>query len=64
MTDYKRRINKLIPEAEEIAEKEARKHYRRFELRDGVRGSVYTHCFKSELFHAAMDRLAKEAGLR
>ena len=57
-------MEELIPQAEVIAEKKLKKLKNKYESRPDGRGGKYSHCFKSEFFHKAINRLAYSAGLR
>jgi hypothetical protein len=61
---YKRKINDLIPRANEESIRQANALENKFEIRNGIGGGTYRHCFRSEFFHKIMNRLAFEAGLR
>jgi hypothetical protein len=61
---YERKINDLIPQAEKEAIKQANALENKFEIRAGVSGRTYRHCFRSEFFHKIMNRSAFNAGLR
>ena len=63
-TAHQRKINALIPEAEKIAIQGINKLKSKFEIRPGIDGRTYRHCFRTELFHGAMNKLAFQAGLR
>lgn len=67
--DMERRVNALIPKAEEIAKKKAAKKKSEYENRSGKdrsrnKGEDYKHYWESEFFHIEMNRLAKAKGLR
>ena len=66
MTDiaYERKINDLIPQAEREANKKLKNLIEKFEIRIGNGGRKYRHCFRSEFFHKAMNKLAFTSGLR
>jgi len=61
-------INKLIPSAAKEADKKLRAHKLTggadAEERAGAKGSTYRHVFWNQFYHQAMNRLAKERGLR
>jgi len=62
--EYERSINLLIPMAmrEAFLRKDALG--KKFERRQGADHRKYNHCFITQFFHEAMNRLAIEAGLR
>lgn len=63
--EYEKRIDALIPIAEEEATKKVKAFGRRFEQRIGeLDGKLYTYCFWTKYFHRAMNRLAARAGIR
>lgn len=57
-------INDLIPHAKAYATTKVKALGRTSELRPGVDGVPATWHFGTEYFHAEMDRLTKQAGLR
>jgi hypothetical protein len=61
---YERKINALISRANKESIKQANALKNKFEIRSGVGGRTYRHCFRSEFFHKIMNRLAFDAGLR
>jgi hypothetical protein len=64
LTKYEQDINSLIPIAEKEAKAKAKEFGKLNELKPGVDGRTYFHCFFSEFFHQAMNRLAFESGFR
>ena len=67
--NYEAQINALIPLAESMADariKGMRKTHekRSGKYREGNNGTEYIHCFWSQYFHEAMNKLAQERGLR
>ena len=67
---YEEEINALIPQAEKEALERIAGRAKKSEKRPGVgkfpsgKPIPYSHCFFTEYFHKAMNRLAHEAGLR
>lgn len=64
MNAYEEKINSLIPAADEIAKLAMEQLGRVAEKRAGAGGTTRLHCFKTEFFHRAMNKLAYDAGLR
>lgn len=64
MSKYTDSIDMLIPKAEEEANRIATLMGKKSENRPGVDGNPYTYCYFTEFFHKAMNRMAKEKGLR
>lgn len=64
LTQYERDVEFFIPYAEIEAIKKVEALGVDGEQRCGVDGRTYNHCFKSEFFHQAMNRMTKEAGIR
>ena len=64
VTDYERNIEDLIPQAEKEARLKVTNLGIGSELRPGVDGRTYNHCFFTEFYHKSMTRLAIEKGLR
>jgi hypothetical protein len=62
--EYQRQVDDLVPEAWINALNLVRIKGKTHELRKGVDGSTYHHCFTSQFFHIEMARLTREAGLR
>ena len=63
---HEEHVNSYIPEAKRLATKQLMKKKKlenRIRLHKGE-PQTYTHCFFSEYFHAAMNQLTKETGLR
>jgi len=63
ITPHEQYINSLIPYAELDADK-AVKGKPRMEKRRGKHGVWYNHCHWTTAFHAAMNKLTRERGLR
>lgn len=62
---YEKQINKLIPAAVKDANESVRGIGKQSEMRTSVDGRwLRVHCFFTEYFHKAMNRMAREAGLR
>lgn len=70
---YEKQINALIPAAELEAKKRVRELGKFFEMRESrvpsalgkqVRDRLFKWSFEAEFFHAAMNRMAAEQGLR
>lgn len=64
MPNYERDINELIPAAEKEATQKVSLLGKESEVRPGVDGLPYKWSFWTEIYHAAMNRMAFEAGLR
>ena len=64
ISDYERAIEDLMPQAEDEARLKVTNIGRFRELRPGVDGRTYNHCFFTQFFHESMTRLAIESGLR
>ena len=64
MTDYEKSINALIPAAEKEARMKVTILGKETEERPGVDDKPFNWDFWTEYFHAAMNRMAIEAGLR
>jgi len=64
MSEYEKQINSLIPKAVKEANQKIAETGKRYEIRPGVGGEAYNHCFWTEYFHAAMKRMAIEQGYR
>ena len=64
ITDHERSIEDLMPQAEKEAKAKVSKLGKSSEVRPGVDGRTYNHCFFTEFFHLAMTRLAIERGIR
>jgi hypothetical protein len=62
--DYQKSINALIPLAEKEANKRVSELGRKTEERIGVGNQIFNWDFFTEYFHEAMNRMAKEAGIR
>ncbi len=56
-------VNRFIPIAQDMADKQVQKVGKISEKRKGPNG-YYTHCFWTEYFYAAMNRLTSDAGIR
>lgn len=63
-TDIELQINSLIPRAEKMARKKVDRTGKGYESRIGVDGREYRHCFWSQYFHEAMNKLTKQHGVR
>ena len=58
-------INAFIPAAEAEALNKVLDTGVRYEIRRGVDGKkTHKHCFKTQYFHEAMNRMTRRAGLR
>ena len=68
MTDHEAAINALIePSIQEANRKQSERHARRepqVELRDGADGKPFRYQLWNRDFHRAMNRRARQAGLR
>jgi len=64
LTLHEINIESLIPAAEKEAWLRVGNFGTRSEVRPGVDGRTYNHCFFTEFFHKAMTRLAIENGFR
>lgn len=64
MTEYEKNINSLIPAAELEASEMVASLGISSESRNGANGQPYNHCFWTEFFHKAMNRMTLERGLR
>ena len=64
MSAHEKAINGLIPSAESEADEKVKQLGKRVEVRHGSDGKPYNHCFWTEFFHKAMNRMAYAAGLR
>jgi plasmid maintenance system killer protein len=68
LSPYEKKINKLIPKAEAEAKAMCKKTGKRFEQRQSDPENKWSakiqHCFETEYFHKAINRLAFKAGLR
>ena len=63
-TEHEKAINSLIPEAMKEARVLCAKMSCTFENKRGVDGKWVQHDYWTEFFHAKMNELAHEAGLR
>ena len=64
INDYERSIEDLMPQAEKEAMLKVINIGRFSEVRPGIDGKTYNHCFFTEFFHESMTRLATEKGFR
>ncbi len=64
MDEHEKRINSLIPVAEKEAIMNVKLLGKESEMRPGVDGKPFNWDFWTEFYHAAMNRMAIEAGLR
>jgi len=64
--EYERQIDALIPKAMKEAHQKRAALGQTYERRasHGSAQGKYNHCFLTQFFHEAMNRLAREAGLR
>lgn len=63
-TTHAIKVNQFIPIAEQQADAIVAKSGLFQEIRTGKGGVSYNHCFWSEAFHKAMNKLTSDAGLR
>ena len=63
--DHAKKIDRLINPALSEAGRKVKELGKTEEIRmNETRGARYTHCFRTQFFHRAMNRMAKEKGLR
>ena len=61
---HEREVDSLIPKAIKAADRKLKKLPNKHEKRTGSDGTPYKHCFWTEFYHEAMNRLTRKAGLR
>jgi len=64
LTQHEQNIESLFKLAEKEAILKITNIGKLGEIRPGAGGRTYFHCFKTEFFHKAMNRLAVENGFR
>lgn len=64
MNEYEKAVDALIPKAAKEARLKVVNLGIASEKRPGFDGRTYNHCFFTEFFHKAMNRLTIKAGLR
>lgn len=64
LSQHEQNIESLFNAAEKEATLKVTNIGKAGELRPGSGGRTYFHCFRTEFFHKAMNRLAVEGGFR